>query len=319
VNPAHRPCRWTQRGNHESEIETSCLGRDVAWWWIVIGRDGPNYWGIGMGVIMRKNMGLNLLLISLLASTFSFPFYSTVIYASEIAVYAKLGESFTLKEGQSAKITDIPDDVIFECKGFRFVDNGITVQKNIFSKFTINGEEKNNIDNRYYSVELVKSDFKTFATYTVIDHIKYCEQKEDWKGNYGYIDKNRNDCWANLATIYTNIEFCNNISISNIKDFCIERVLGKQQNPELCSKVNSPKIYCKYIQAVNEMNPQICTDIIGREYYSKCLKEISKQTHEGVKICDRIRSDKSRHVEECIDIINGTSKPHSYGLPLKVE
>ena len=157
--------------------------------------------------------------------------YASVSIAEEITITSKIGERFTLRSGQSAKIADIQDEVVFKCKGFKNSSNRRDViGGDIYGQLTINGAIIDDPSKHHYDVEVVDSDFRTFATFTVEKSETRCEKMAEvtWHGGHSYNDFNwRTDCWSHLATRFSDINICERILNITDKDRCIETVLEK--------------------------------------------------------------------------------------------
>lgn len=221
--------------------------------------------------------------------------------AAEMTITPKLGEAFTLNAGQSAKIKAIVDDVVLECTGFSLAnrERGPHVHYNLI----INGETTKDFHKTNYDIVIDKSDYKTYATMTVWDPVKKCEQTVDWETGNGLIAKNRDACWTTLARRFNSAELCNRIPRSNNRDYCIEYVSEQLQKSDFCQNVDSPSMYCKYVQAIKNLSIQACTYVDRREYQIKCFKEVTEQLKEGIEICDGI--DRVWHRDLCKDILSG--------------
>lgn len=234
-------------------------------------------------------------------------FVSITIVANAKKIDTALGEKFRLEKGDTAHIREINAELYLI--GFTYstcpkdVDCLRSGHPVVHYEFRANGK-------RYtdsaplpipYEIDVGPSDFKTFSEFIIWDSIERCKQKND-----ATLPKYKKDeCWLRLASRVYDVEYCRNIQDRGWKDTCIENLLDKIDDPELCDEVETPRMFCKYRQAVMKLNPDMCKDVIKWDYAIRCYKEISEITGEGIAICDRISATEKDAIKLCRDSIAG--------------
>lgn len=220
--------------------------------------------------------------------------------AAEITVNAKLGESFTLSKGQSANITNATDKIVLEFNGFLKIP-GRGIASGIFPSYRlfINGVVVENYAILPYDVDLTHDLNYELAVFTIWDSVQRCIQTKDGTLPNGLKAYNQDACWSKLAKRLSNIDYCEKIQRGKGRDACIEYLVDETDQQELCERVDTPLMFCKYTQVLNEKDPDKCGDIITWDHRNRCYKELANI--QGSAICDNLKKPSEK--ETCRDAV----------------
>lgn len=114
---------------------------------------------------------------------------------------------------------------------------------------------------------------------------------------------NKDACWSQLARRLLNVDYCEKIPHGIGRDACIEYFIDETSQEKLCARVDAPKMYCKYKQAVKDIDSDMCGDILRWSYKNQCYKEISEI--KGPSICDSLK--KTSEIETCKGALKRTN------------
>lgn len=170
-------------------------------------------------------------------------------------ISARLDQPFKVKNCQSVNFEEEKlklNNIQFGQRpgGFGFMPPGPFIEYEVVYKH----QEFSNLGQTPYSLEVIESDYTTYANLILKEARSVCEEKN-----------NSDLCWYRYATQTSlDINDCLKIPISstgtNWQENCI-RKLAEDYFPELCDQVESDSGWCEYNKAVASGEPANCYDI----------------------------------------------------------
>lgn len=128
-------------------------------------------------------------------------------------VTVALGEKFTLKKGESAQLRGsnvelkVISFVYSPCpKGAQCIWSGLAVNQ----EFTLDGKPYKPYDT-HFNVNLLESDYKNYATYTITDADSECETRGD-------------GCWDEMMRRFKDAAYCYKMKDPIGKGYCLDNV-----------------------------------------------------------------------------------------------
>ena len=121
------------------------------------------------------------------------------------------GEKFTLKKNENAQLKDT--DVVLTVTGFVYspcpkdaqcIWSGLAVNQEL----TVNGKKVKPYDT-HHNVNLIDSDYKQYATYTITNADDECATRGD-------------GCWDEMMRRFKDASYCNKMKDPIGKGYCIE-------------------------------------------------------------------------------------------------
>jgi len=208
-------------------------------------------------------------------------------------ITVSLGETFTLKSGQTANLSDT--DISIRLEGFpyypQFEQSPAPI---VHTKKFKGGEEVESLDSFYYYLAVKDTDYDSYATYS-IDHIDVGCLLNNKSGSSGL-----NECWRGLAKRLEDINYCYKIDNQGTKEFCYEELADLTGNSKLCEGIRDPKSYCMYLEAINKNDLSLCNSIITSSHSSDCYFQIA-QKQGGITICQSLESDDAYYCERAFE------------------
>jgi len=218
---------------------------------------------------------------------------------SSNAKMVSLGEEFTLKKGETARVKGlnvflkVKDFIYSPCpKGAQCFWSGLAV---VF-ELTVDGKVYNaSIGNlppkAPYDVFVKKNDYKTYANLVIDKPEVSCASRSGIS---------QDECWRGLAKRFNDQTYCNKIGNLITKDACFEDLAEQLKSSNLCQNVVSPKQYCQYLKLVSQNALAQCDSIIIFHWRGSCFKEIANKSGQGINACDALEPSKASICREAI-------------------
>lgn len=216
------------------------------------------------------------------------------------AKLVSLGEEFTLKKGETARVKGlnvflkVKDFIYSPCpKGVMCIWSGLAV---VYELTVDDKVYDGSFDNpppheAPYDVFVKKTDYKTYATFVINKPETSCVSRS------GIL---QDECWRGLAKRFGDRSYCNKIGDALTKDACFEDLAEQLKNSSLCQNVASPKQYCQYLKLVSQNAISQCDSIIIFHWRVSCFKEIANKSGQGINICSTLESNKETICREAI-------------------
>lgn len=93
----------------------------------------------------------------------------------------------------------------------------------------------------------------------------YCKTLTNWAAN-----RERDNCFLELARKTADASFCDKTDQLGLRDVCLEVVMVKTQNPDLCGKKTIGSDTCYWNFAKSTWNVALCEKIINSRDREKC-------------------------------------------------
>jgi len=233
------------------------------------------------------------------ASTSTTPTQIPTTETSSSAKMISLGEEFTLKKGETARIKNlnvflkVKDFIYSPCpKGAQCFWSGLAVVYELTVDGKVYGSSFDNPPREApYDVLVKKTDYKTYATFVINKPEVSCTSRSGIS---------QDECWRGLAERFNDQTYCNKIGNLTTKDACFEDLAEQLKNSNLCQNVVSPKQYCQYLKLVSQNALAQCDSIILFHWRVSCFKEIANKNGQGINACDTLESSKASICREAI-------------------
>ncbi|MBI2635481.1 MAG: hypothetical protein HYW79_02975 [Parcubacteria group bacterium] len=210
-----------------------------------------------------------------------------------------LGQEFTLKKGETARVKGL--NVFLEVKDFIYspcpedsqcVWSGLAVVYELTVDGKVYGSSFDNPPHEApYDVFVKKTDYKTYATFIINTPQVSCVSRSG---------VSQDECWRELSKRFSDQNYCSKIQNLLTKDACFEDLAEQLSNNNLCQSVTSPKHYCQYLKLVSQNALAQCDSIIIFHWRVSCFKEITKKTGQGINACDVLEPSKAIICREAI-------------------
>jgi len=228
---------------------------------------------------------------------------STTEPSSNVKIVS-LGEEFTLKKGETARVEDlnvflkVKDFIYSPCpKEVQCIWSGLavvfelTVDGKVYGSLFDNSPHNVPLHKSPYDVLVEKTDYKTYATFVINKSEASCTSRSGIS---------QDGCWGGLANRFSDQSYCSKIADTLIKDACFEDLAEQLKNSSLCQNVVSPNQYCQYLKLVSQSALSQCDSIIIFHWRVSCFKEIANKSGQGINACNALESSKAPVCREAI-------------------
>lgn len=220
-----------------------------------------------------------------------FLYHPHMANATDEEVTAKLGETFKLEAGQSARIVVPNHDIVLKLQNFYFIPKGIAyglhVNYQLISEGVVHTKGPKETWFPGVPYDFMVRDGKKHIEFAVLDSVQMCTQgtemdglQDNVKEYVAYRTRDKIACWNQLARRLYDIDYCERIEGTYragklARDGCLINVMETIQNSGDCKNVDAfLKNKCE--QTLAELTIASCGKIKSKDDKQMCYEQLSK-------------------------------------------